>query len=275
MDVQFKEIHESSRAVSRRAFLAASGAFGTVMVIGVACPAAADADEEEEEVSRYAILYDTSKCVGCHICEAACNRAHGLNGPVTFDIGKLTGKLELSPKTPISTQRSAESWLRVAKGAVELGEGWTTDVYTRHSCAHCGLCARVCPSGALKQRADGIVTIDTTRCFGCKYCYQACPFDIPRYRSGEDGTDRAMQKCNMCAERIDEGGIPACVEICPRGALEFGRLETVTADGTNQVVFLNGKGNTQAKLYGVSELGGIGLLQVLKYPASCYELPEI
>ena len=116
--------------------------------------------------------------------------------------------------------------------------------------------------------------MDVERCFGCKYCYQACPFDIPRYRSGEDG-DRAMRKCDMCVERIDAGGVPACVEICPMDALQFGTLETVTSNGKTQVVFLNGKGNTKAALYGATELGGIGLLQVLQYPAENYELPEL
>lgn len=274
-----EEICEDLRpegAMSRRTFIAASSlTLGSVMILGTA-PAALAADaEEKEEVSRYAILYDTTKCVGCHICEKACMRAHNLAGSVTYDISKLTGKLELKPKDPIQAELSAKEWLRVEKGAVELGDSWTTDVYTRHSCMHCGLCAKVCPSGAVTQREDGIVVMDTERCFGCKYCYQACPFDIPRYRTGEDGGDKAMQKCNMCAERIDKDGIPACVEICPMNALEFGKLEMVTASGETQVVFLNGKGNTKAKLYGATELGGTGLLQVLKYPVENYELPEL
>jgi molybdopterin-containing oxidoreductase family iron-sulfur binding subunit len=34
-----------------------------------------------------------------------------------------------------------------------------------------------------------------------------------------------VEKCNFCAERLDVGKIPACVEACKEKALVFGDLE--------------------------------------------------
>ena len=42
------------------------------------------------------------------------------------------------------------------------------------------------------------------------------------------GKDAKAQKCNMCAEKLDQGDLPACVEACPVDALKF--VETRVSD---------------------------------------------
>ena len=42
-------------------------------------------------------------------------------------------------------------------------------------------CASVCPVGALQKTALGPVTYDADKCMGCRYCMQACPFQVPTY----------------------------------------------------------------------------------------------
>lgn len=49
----------------------------------------------------------------------------------------------------------------------------------------------------------------------------ACPYNAPVY----DPVEGKTSKCNMCADRIDEGLKPRCVESCPTGAIEFGEIE--------------------------------------------------
>ena len=46
----------------------------------------------------------------------------------------------------------------------------------------------------------------------------ACPYRIPR-KNEKTG---AIVKCTMCIDRISAGGIPACVQSCPTGAMRFG-----------------------------------------------------
>jgi tetrathionate reductase subunit B len=74
--------------------------------------------------------------------------------------------------------------------------------------------------GATFQRADGIVLVDNTRCVGCGYCVQACPYDA-RFVNHETGT---ADKCTFCVHRVDAGLLPACVETCVGSARIFGDL---------------------------------------------------
>jgi Fe-S-cluster-containing dehydrogenase component len=37
-----------------------------------------------------------------------------------------------------------------------------------------------------------------------------------------------MNKCDFCWHRLDHGLEPACVRVCPTGALSFGAQEEIT-----------------------------------------------
>ena len=92
-------------------------------------------------------------------------------------------------------------------------------LFVSTSCMHCEepACASVCPAGAIKKAEDGVVYVDKDRCIGCKYCYQACPFGVPRFPDSGP-----MTKCDLCGGFIDEGHeAPPCVASCPTRALAF------------------------------------------------------
>ncbi len=106
-------------------------------------------------------------------------------------------------------------------------------------CNHCDNppCVRVCPTRATFQREDGIVMMDFHRCIGCRYCMAGCPFGArsfnfgdPRPHIEEENTEfparmkGVVEKCNLCAERLAEGKIPACVE-ASEGGIIFGDLD--------------------------------------------------
>ena len=42
----------------------------------------------------------------------------------------------------------------------------------------------------------------------------ACPYGVPTF-----GPDGKMRKCDACMERQKAGLVPACVKVCPTGAL--------------------------------------------------------
>jgi ferredoxin len=68
------------------------------------------------------------------------------------------------------------------------------------------------------RREDGIVDFDKSACIGCKACMAACPYDAIFINPD----DHCAEKCNMCAHRLEVGLEPACVTVCPVGAILVG-----------------------------------------------------
>ena len=85
------------------------------------------------------------------------------------------------------------------------------------SCMHCedAPCVMGCPCGCLyKDKETGFTLYDNTNCISCHSCAMACPYGVPTFR--ENGK---MEKCDACIERQKAGMKPACVKVCPTGAL--------------------------------------------------------
>jgi phenylacetyl-CoA:acceptor oxidoreductase 27-kDa subunit len=157
-------------------------------------------------MTRWAMVADLRRCVGCQTCTAACKQANA---------------------TPRGVQ-----WRRVLD--LEVGEYPSVRrAFVPVGCMHCDdpPCLDVCPSTATRKRADGIVTVDAELCIGCMYCSVACPYDA-RHK-----VDGVSTKCTFCVERIDAGGArglkpgvdpdatPVCVNSCIAQALHFGDLD--------------------------------------------------
>ncbi|WP_370548557.1 4Fe-4S binding protein [Edwardsiella tarda] len=150
------------------------------------------------QTPRWAMLIDLRKCVGCQACTVACC-------------------MENLP--PIGQFRTTVKQYEVS-GAAAHG---VSQMFTLpRLCNHCETppCIPVCPVQATYQREDGIVMVDNTRCVGCAYCVQACPYDA-RFINHETLT---ADKCTFCAHRLEAGLLPACVDSCVGGARIIGDL---------------------------------------------------
>jgi Fe-S-cluster-containing dehydrogenase component len=91
--------------------------------------------------------------------------------------------------------------------------------YVSAGCMHCSEspCLIGCPTGAIRRHpTTRAVMVDQSLCIGCHSCAMACPFGIPRY----DDDDK-MRKCDRCSDWVLSGRDPACVRVCPLGALEY------------------------------------------------------
>ena len=53
-----------------------------------------------------------------------------------------------------------------------------------------------------------------------RYCEWACPYGAPQF----DEEAGVMTKCNLCADLLDKGQNPACVDACVMRALDFGEF---------------------------------------------------
>ncbi|MDO9084080.1 MAG: (Fe-S)-binding protein, partial [Humidesulfovibrio sp.] len=80
-------------------------------------------------------------------------------------------------------------------------------------------CIKACPRGALQKGADKTVLLNPVLCAGCetKNCILACPFGGIFCT----GLDDAVAKCDLCQHRRSVGMAPACVEMCPCGAMHL------------------------------------------------------
>lgn len=67
------------------------------------------------------------------------------------------------------------------------------------------------------------MVVDRDLCVGCHSCELACAFGAPKFP--EDGR---MAKCDLCCVRREHGMKPACVLVCPSGALDAGPVEEMS-----------------------------------------------
>jgi Fe-S-cluster-containing dehydrogenase component len=152
------------------------------------------------------------------------------------------------------------------------------DRFGKKQCMHClsPACASACPVRAIDKQPSGPVTYDPARCMGCRYCMVACPFDVPRYEY-ESATPR-VRKCSFCAPRQAKGLPPACAEVCPSGALTFGKRHELLEEAKKRVYAPGSKYVRQ--VYGEHEAGGTSWLYIsdvafekLALPAGVPERP--
>jgi len=153
---------------------------------------------------QYSFYFDSSMCSGCKTCQIACKDKNNL------DIGILWRRV-----------------YEVSNGSWTNDNGvWTNNIKTYNmsiACNHCEspICVDVCPTKAMSKNKNGIVTVDVSKCIGCKYCEWSCPYGAPQF----DDVNGVMGKCNLCIDYVEEGKNPSCVDACPMRVLDFGEIK--------------------------------------------------
>ena len=213
-------------------------------------------------MAEQAIYYDSSLCTACKGCQVACKCWNNLPSPTELNANQFTGTYQTPPDLNENTR------IIMTFNEMEGGSKGVMWAFGRRACQHCSdaPCASVCPANAIhKDEASGMVTLDRDLCIGCQYCSIACPFDVPRYTKVEDGLKTQVNKCTGCVDRIEQGLSPACVTTCQPGALKFGPRDEMVALAHERVETLKARGFENACVYGENEMGGLHVIQVLKY----------
>lgn len=234
-------------SINRRNFFRALGLTGVALGTGSKLQGKPEAAAEKE---FYAVLYDSTRCVGCQSCEVACAEANGLPEPDPEDYPhpEVTRKTNENRRTVVNAFNSDE-W----------GE-----IYSKRQCMHCNqpACASACLTKAMYKTEEGPVIWRDEKCMGCRYCMVSCPFDIPKFEYHSANPD--IIKCDMCFNRQKEGQIPACVENCPAEALTFGTRRELIREARRRIhenpdMYYDG-------IYGEHEAGGTGWLYLSPVP---------
>jgi formate dehydrogenase iron-sulfur subunit len=66
-----------------------------------------------------------------------------------------------------------------------------------------------------------VIFTDYTKKLGDLDPLDLCPYNIPR----RDPITGVWSKCDMCLDRVQNGLLPACVQACPTGTMNFGERE--------------------------------------------------
>jgi Fe-S-cluster-containing dehydrogenase component len=244
------------RKTSRREFLALLGATASGLVAGKA--SAADEGKRAVNDNELGMLYDATRCVGCKACMAACKRVNRDGADLSY---------EQAPFDPDGLWDAPSDLSGNTRTIIKLYKVSDTRwSYVKYSCMHCQepACVSVCPVSAMtKDTVTGIVQYNKDKCIGCRYCMVACAFTIPRFQWERKSPQ--IVKCDLCSSTNLRGkGITACAEVCPVGAITFGKRGDLLKDARARISASPGRYVNQ--IYGERELGGTNHLYLAALP---------
>lgn len=237
--------------LTRRTLLTGALAAGAGLALGQ-WPQAAEASSPQPdqvgEAEHPSILYDLTKCAGCHLCEIGCQLNKGLPAEISL-ISFRSADPTKEPKGPWAVRR--------------------------HQCMHCldPACVAACPVAAMQKTPAGPVIYEDGRCLGCRYCMSACPFGVPTFDWNRGLLDAALiRKCDFCADRQARGLRPACIEACPTGAVIFGKRSEMLAEARRRIAanpdrYVN-------EIYGEHQAGGTSFLMIAGVASEDLGLPD-
>jgi len=246
---------------NRRQFLKTighAGAGGAIFSLG--CAGAEASEPALMSDDGMGVLVDLTKCNGCRRCEAACAQAAGFDAP---------DEVALQDRSVFEQHRRPGPSSYTVVNKFPRGDGAIGDqsTYVKANCLHCvdPSCVSACIVGAFQKGANGAVTYDASKCMGCRYCMVACPFQIPAYEYDNALTPQ-VRKCTFCSNEghPNRGGVPACVQACPKEALTYGRRNDLLDRAHEKIrkhpdVYVN-------HIYGEYEAGGTSWLYLSGVP---------
>jgi Fe-S-cluster-containing dehydrogenase component len=220
------------------------GLLKSAVAAGAATALIGKAEAKEETPHRpdaLGMLFDSTLCVGCRACQTACKEANKLPP----DTANIQGGVYDAPKDLNGTTKNVIKLFADGKGESH---------YVKQQCMHCvePSCVSVCMMGALhkegegkrdmggEKKGTGVVLYDKGLCVGCRYCQIGCAFNVPKFEWSV--AFPLIVKCELCRHRGDPkktGPLalanPACAEVCPRGAVVFGKRDELLLEAKRRV----------------------------------------
>ncbi len=165
-----------------------------------------------------AFLVDTTLCMACRGCQVACKQWHDLPAESTDNTGFYQNPTDLSFKT----------YKLVRMNEVEI-DGRLNWLFFPDQCRHCTeppcLDTAGTPEAIYQDGATGaVIYTANTGTLDSEEIIESCPYNIPR-----KGGLGVLAKCDMCLDRVQNGLLPACVQTCPTGAMQFGERDAILA----------------------------------------------
>lgn len=257
---------------ARRRFFQAVGAGAAALALPTAFRKAEAKGKPAEEL---ATVLDLSQCIGCGACVEACREVNGHKHPQPQKpfptMFPERAKVEDWSERRFTDDRlTPYNWLYIQTVRGEY-QGKRFELHIPRRCLHCQNppCANLCPWGAASRQADGIVLINDAICLGGGKCRDVCPWHIPQRQTGVGlylklmprfAGNGVMYKCDRCYDRLAQGSLPACIEVCPMQIQSIGPRSEMLAKAHALAEAMGGF------VYGEQENGGTNTFYVSPVP---------
>jgi len=156
---------------------------------------------------------DTTRCTACRGCQMACKNWNQNGASATKNLGSHQNPPDLDGNT-----------FKLVRFSEVETEGKVGLYFFPDQCRHClePPCKEVATGyieeSVIQDEATGaVVYTDKMKEAPFDEVKSSCPYNIPRQNAKSQTV-----KCTMCIDRISAGLKPACVKICPTGAMNFG-----------------------------------------------------
>jgi len=164
----------------------------------------------------YSFFIDTERCTACRACQVACKQWHNLPAEKTRNRGTFQNPPDLSFMT--------YKLVRMKEVVIDGQLRW---LFLPEQCRHCidPPCLQTADDEAAiykDEKTGAVIFTANTKSLDADEIIESCPYNIPR--KAADGT---LAKCDMCNDRVTNGLLPACVQACPSGAMNFGEREAM------------------------------------------------
>ena len=161
-------------------------------------------------------LIDTTLCTACRGCQVACKQWHDLPAEPTINRGSYQNPNDLSFDT-----------YKLVRMKEETLDGQLRGLFCPDQCRHCiePPCQDTAgePTAIFSDaRSGAVIFTANTAGLNAAEIIESCPYNIPRQT-----TDGTLAKCDMCLDRVQNGLKPACVKVCPTGAMNFGDRQDI------------------------------------------------
>ncbi len=215
---------------------------------------------------NWVMAIDLNACTGCGACVVACSAENNVPVVGRDEVRRRREMhwIRIDRYYSFNGENNNEEVTREKQIDKLTNYDNVSVVYQPMLCQHCdhAPCETVCPVLATTHSSEGLNQMTYNRCVGTRYCANNCPYKVRRFNwfnywndsrfenylqndytelvLNPDVTTRfrgVMEKCSMCAQRIQAGKLKAkmekrpvkdgeikvaCQQTCPANAIVFG-----------------------------------------------------